>query len=161
MAKSILIAACIVLTAAGSINAQAPSSLDSSGVVLLNADDTPAEITEAHLVRGALGAPETIRVTVRNRTQEPLAIQVDALLFNEKGILRMQSFSSPVRAAGRGQNFWLVPALGTSTGTILVHHVDAKPDWRVVVAIKEAVSPTHKWSAENEPLKERAQASLR
>jgi hypothetical protein len=160
MTKVILMAACIVLTATRSITAQAPSPVDSSGVVVLNANDAPAEITAAQLVRGAFGAPETVRVTVRNRTPEPLAIQVDALLFTEKGILRMQAFSGAGRATGRGQNFGFVPALGTSTGTIVVHHIDAKPDWRVVVAIKEANSPIHKWSAENEVLKQNAHASL-
>jgi hypothetical protein len=46
MTKSILSATCLVLTAGGYVSAQTPTPL-SSGVVLLNADDAPAEITEA------------------------------------------------------------------------------------------------------------------
>jgi len=159
MTKSISIAVCLRAVMAVNGSAQALVRGSDPAVILLNADDAPVELTDAQLVRGPLGAPETVRVTVRNRTLAPLAFQIESLLFNEKGTLRMQVFSSPVSSPGRPPN-GQVPGNGTVSEVMTVYHVEGNPNWHVVVAITKATAAGQQWSIDNEPLKAKAKEAV-
>jgi hypothetical protein len=157
----LVVALTIVLTHTSAGTAQT-GAVDPHAVVMMNADEAPADLTNVELVRSSLGIPEVVHVTVRNRGEAPLAlIRINAFVFNEKGILRLRAFNGGV-PMGRGQ----LPTFGQGalaphdmrSGDIMVHHVDARPDWKVVVAIEEADTATTKWTNDN--LREKAQVSV-
>jgi hypothetical protein len=123
---------------------------DRSAVVVLNADDAPAELTDVQIMRNGFGTSEMVRVTVKNRTPDPLTVlRIDALVFNEKATLRMQAF-------GGGP----IAGLGVRVFDVRVQHPEAKPEWKVVVAVKDANTSTRTWTVENEAIKTKARESL-
>ncbi len=128
-----------------------------SHVSMLNTDDGPAELLDAQLIRNAVGAPEAVRVTVRNRAQEPLTfVSLAALVFNEKGALRLLAFSGgPIMTPGQQATLpgGPIPSLALRVADIQVHHVEARPGWSVVVAVKAADTARQVWRADNERLK--------
>lgn len=141
----------LVVLVAFPYSGSAQITTDASGVFVLNSDDAPVELSDAQVVRSS-GVPEIVRVTIKSRTQEPLILlKIDALVFNEKNTLRMQVFG------GRGAP--LAPG-GVRVADIRIHHVDAKPGWKVVLSAKDANTPSRAWTVENEALKQKARASL-
>ncbi len=127
------------------------STAAASSVIVLNAEDSPAEVMDAILVRSATGAPAVLHITTHNRLTGPLfKVRVAALLFDSKGGLQLQSFGVDARP---------IAPLGNWMSNIIVNHVRADSHWRVVIAIEQAYTITNKWT--NAHLRERATERIR
>ena len=117
---------------------------------VLHDQDAPVDITEAAVIRNANHTPAAVRVAFRNRQDIPLAtVNIDAFLFNERGGIRLRSTGIANRGIG---------ALAAGAVDMIVNRLDAKPDWKIVVAASEATFGGRKWQADH--LRERAEAML-
>jgi len=119
-------------------------------VLVLVEDDAPIEISGARVIRNANGTPVVVRVSFRNRLAETLRVTtIDLFFFDDHHQLRF--ISSGVRSRP------LAPRQA-ATAEVVVNRLDAKPDWKVVVAVREVVLTNGLWKADH--LRERAEAIL-
>src|SRR5262249_35299746 len=119
-------------------------------VIILQEDDSPAVIEDVSVVPSGLGVPGLVRVTVRNRSDQPIQrLIVDTMWFNEKRKIQNQ---------GGRMSRQLLPAGGSIVEDFRLTNVSAKSSWRVVVAVKEATTQHVQWS--NQQVSERAKAAV-
>jgi hypothetical protein len=133
---------------------------DDRSVVIVNAEDAPAELVDVRLAHVSGLGMELVIATVRNKGQESLTrVNLIGLLFDERGVVR-QAFVNGNSDSGVTLPEGPIRALGRQTLSMKVAPVEIHPGWKIVVAITGTSTVRSKWVVDDHALLAQAQARL-
>ncbi len=108
----------------------------------------------------AAGAPEAVRVMVRNFSDEPVvAVGLEALVFDGGGVLRREVRCATVPVGDRALDSCQpgpVPVGATVVVDVPVRETAATSKWNVAVAVMEVHLPSTLWRADASDVRRRA-----
>jgi len=122
--------------------------------------DAPAELIQADVTPDATGAPDAVRVTIRNFSQEEvIEIVLEALVFDGDDALRREIKYS-TRPVGGTEVFSMLRGPlepgGTAMLDLPIHDAHATAEWNFAVAVTEVRLGSRRWQVNAADLRRQA-----